>query len=131
MANPPFAGGIKETRILAKYDLARSVSLSKNAWPWSGCTATYSSPHRHQDQRAFHPEMERQPDGRPAVPKNGRLPDFPCHHAQAEQGHLVGQNLPASTRAELKLDSSAWFYMLAPNRSCRHEYGRSMVQASD
>ena len=29
MANPPFAGDIKETRILAKYDLARSVSLEK------------------------------------------------------------------------------------------------------
>lgn len=29
MANPPFAGDIKETRILAKYDLARSVSLGK------------------------------------------------------------------------------------------------------
>ena len=29
MANPPFAGDIKETRILAKYDLARSVSLDK------------------------------------------------------------------------------------------------------
>jgi type I restriction enzyme M protein len=27
MANPPFAGDIKETRILAKYELARSVSL--------------------------------------------------------------------------------------------------------
>ena len=31
MANPPFAGDIKETRILAKYDLARSVSLDKVA----------------------------------------------------------------------------------------------------
>ena len=31
MANPPFAGEIKETRILAKYDLARSVSLDKVA----------------------------------------------------------------------------------------------------
>ncbi|OQW78074.1 MAG: SAM-dependent methyltransferase [Proteobacteria bacterium ST_bin11] len=31
MANPPFAGDIKETRILAKYDLARSVSLDKIA----------------------------------------------------------------------------------------------------
>jgi len=31
MANPPFAGDIKETRILAKYDLARSVSLAKIA----------------------------------------------------------------------------------------------------
>ena len=29
MANPPFAGDIKETRILAKYDLARTVSFSK------------------------------------------------------------------------------------------------------
>jgi len=29
MANPPFAGDIKETRILAKYDLARAVSLEK------------------------------------------------------------------------------------------------------
>jgi type I restriction enzyme M protein len=29
MANPPFAGDIKETRILAKYDLARSVSFDK------------------------------------------------------------------------------------------------------
>jgi type I restriction enzyme M protein len=29
MANPPFAGDIKETRILAKYDLARTVSLDK------------------------------------------------------------------------------------------------------
>jgi type I restriction enzyme M protein len=29
MANPPFAGDIKETRILAKYDLANSVSLDK------------------------------------------------------------------------------------------------------
>ena len=31
MANPPFAGDIKETRILAKYDLARSVSFDKLA----------------------------------------------------------------------------------------------------
>ncbi len=31
MANPPFAGDIKETRILAKYDLARSVSFDKVA----------------------------------------------------------------------------------------------------
>lgn len=31
MANPPFAGDIKETRILAKYDLARSVSYDKVA----------------------------------------------------------------------------------------------------
>lgn len=29
MANPPFAGDIKESRILAKYDLSRSVSLEK------------------------------------------------------------------------------------------------------
>lgn len=29
MANPPFAGDIKETRILAKYDLARTVSFSQ------------------------------------------------------------------------------------------------------
>lgn len=29
MANPPFAGDIKETRILAKYELARSVSFEK------------------------------------------------------------------------------------------------------
>lgn len=29
MANPPFAGDIKETRILAKYELALSVSLDK------------------------------------------------------------------------------------------------------
>ena len=29
MANPPFAGDIKETRILAKYDLASTVSLDK------------------------------------------------------------------------------------------------------
>jgi type I restriction enzyme M protein len=29
MANPPFAGDIKETRILAKYELARSVSFDK------------------------------------------------------------------------------------------------------
>lgn len=29
MANPPFAGDIKETRILAKYDLARSISFDK------------------------------------------------------------------------------------------------------
>lgn len=29
MANPPFAGDIKETRILAKYELARTVSLNK------------------------------------------------------------------------------------------------------
>ncbi|MFT5602664.1 MAG: type I restriction enzyme M protein [Flavobacteriales bacterium] len=29
MANPPFAGDIKETRILAKYDLARNVSFEK------------------------------------------------------------------------------------------------------
>lgn len=29
MANPPFAGDIKETRILAKYELARSVGLDK------------------------------------------------------------------------------------------------------
>ena len=29
MANPPFAGDIKETRILAKYELARSISLEK------------------------------------------------------------------------------------------------------
>ena len=31
MANPPFAGDIKETRILAKYDLARTVSMDKIA----------------------------------------------------------------------------------------------------
>lgn len=31
MANPPFAGDIKETRILAKYELARTVSLDKVA----------------------------------------------------------------------------------------------------
>jgi type I restriction enzyme M protein len=31
MANPPFAGDIKETRILAKYELARSVSFEKIA----------------------------------------------------------------------------------------------------
>ncbi len=31
MANPPFAGDIKETRILARYELARSVSLDKIA----------------------------------------------------------------------------------------------------
>ncbi|MBB1125138.1 type I restriction enzyme HsdR N-terminal domain-containing protein [Thiospirillum jenense] len=31
MANPPFAGDIKETRILAKYELARSVTLTKIA----------------------------------------------------------------------------------------------------
>ena len=29
MANPPFAGDIKESRILARYDLARSVSFEK------------------------------------------------------------------------------------------------------
>lgn len=29
MANPPFAGDVKETRILAKYELARTVSLDK------------------------------------------------------------------------------------------------------
>lgn len=29
MANPPFAGDIKETRILAKYDLARTISFDK------------------------------------------------------------------------------------------------------
>ena len=29
MANPPFAGDIKESRILAKYDLSRSVTLEK------------------------------------------------------------------------------------------------------
>lgn len=29
MANPPFAGDIKETRILAKYELARTVALEK------------------------------------------------------------------------------------------------------
>ena len=29
MANPPFAGDIKETRILSRYDLARSVSFDK------------------------------------------------------------------------------------------------------
>lgn len=31
MANPPFAGEVKESRILAKYDLARSVTLGKIA----------------------------------------------------------------------------------------------------
>lgn len=31
MANPPFAGDIKETRILSKYELARTVSLEKIA----------------------------------------------------------------------------------------------------
>ena len=31
MANPPFAGDIKETRILAKYDVARTVSYDKIA----------------------------------------------------------------------------------------------------
>ena len=29
MANPPFAGDIKETRILSRYELARSVSFDK------------------------------------------------------------------------------------------------------
>lgn len=29
MANPPFAGDVKESRILAKYDMSRSVSLEK------------------------------------------------------------------------------------------------------
>lgn len=29
MANPPFAGDIKETRILAKYDLSNTISLSQ------------------------------------------------------------------------------------------------------
>ncbi|MBQ7941076.1 MAG: type I restriction enzyme HsdR N-terminal domain-containing protein [Muribaculaceae bacterium] len=29
MANPPFAGDVKESRILAKYDLSRSISLEK------------------------------------------------------------------------------------------------------
>ena len=31
MANPPFAGDIKETRILAKYELAKTISLDKIA----------------------------------------------------------------------------------------------------
>lgn len=29
MANPPFAGDVKESRILAKYDMSRSMSLEK------------------------------------------------------------------------------------------------------
>ena len=33
MANPPFAGDVKESRILSKYDLSRNVVLRKLAYP--------------------------------------------------------------------------------------------------
>lgn len=44
MANPPFAGDVKESRILAKYDLSRSVSLEKLKNVPSGATITQGEP---------------------------------------------------------------------------------------
>ncbi len=44
MANPPFAGDIKESRILAKYDLSRSVSLEKLKNAPQGATIAKGEP---------------------------------------------------------------------------------------
>ncbi len=44
MANPPFAGDVKESRILAKYDLSRSVSLEKLKNAPQGATIAKGEP---------------------------------------------------------------------------------------
>ena len=44
MANPPFAGDVKESRILAKYDLSRSVSLEKLKNAPQGATIVKGEP---------------------------------------------------------------------------------------
>lgn len=44
MANPPFAGDVKESRILAKYDLSRSVSLEKLKKRPQGATIAQGEP---------------------------------------------------------------------------------------
>ena len=44
MANPPFAGEVKESRILAKYDLSRSMSLEKLKNAPSGVTIVQEEP---------------------------------------------------------------------------------------
>jgi len=44
MANPPFAGDVKESRILAKYDLSRTVSLDKLKTAPSGATIQQGEP---------------------------------------------------------------------------------------
>lgn len=44
MANPPFAGDVKEGRILAKYDLSRSVSLEKLKNAPQGATIAQGEP---------------------------------------------------------------------------------------
>jgi len=44
MANPPFAGDVKESRILAKYDLSRSVSLEKIKTVPSGAAVQQGEP---------------------------------------------------------------------------------------
>ena len=67
MANPPFAGDIKETRILAKYELARTVSLDKvnnvevgdrNVEDVSGQAPTFP-----EFLRVSHESILRMPDG--------------------------------------------------------------------
>jgi type I restriction enzyme M protein len=67
MANPPFAGDIKETRILAKYELARSVSLDKiskvyDADPYIE-DATSRPPTFPEALRASHETIYRMADG--------------------------------------------------------------------
>ena len=44
MANPPFAGDVKESRILAKYDLSRSVSLENALSQSQGATIANGEP---------------------------------------------------------------------------------------
>lgn len=44
MANPPFAGDVKESRILAKYDMSRSVSLEKLKNPTKGANIEQGEP---------------------------------------------------------------------------------------
>lgn len=62
MANPPFAGDIKETRILAKYELARTVSLDKinnvadddpNIEDASACVPTFPELLRASGEKIF------------------------------------------------------------------------------
>lgn len=44
MANPPFAGDVKDGRILAKYDLSRTVSLEKIKNAPTGCKVVVGEP---------------------------------------------------------------------------------------
>lgn len=44
MANPPFAGDVKESRILAKYDMSRSMSLEKVKKVTSGIAVVQGEP---------------------------------------------------------------------------------------